>query len=173
VADKIHQRFARGRLIFAAASMLIATAATGYALLAGRIEVGVFVAVFSIGWLFSYNFYTCVYTAIQDVVEPRLRATAMALFFAGLYLLGGGMGTVVVGLLSDHFAEAAMLAAGASEMSEVFRAEGLHGAMYLIPGSLLLTVVFLFQASRTFGADAKRMTAGMTADAPGAEAVPA
>ncbi len=173
VADRIHQRFARGRLIFAAVSMLIATIATGYALLAGRIEAGVFVAVFSIGWLFSYNFYTCVYTAIQDVVEPRLRATAMALFFAGLYLLGGGMGTVVVGLLSDHFAEAAMLAAGASEMAEAFRAEGLHGAMYLIPGSLLLTMVFLFMASRTFCADAKRMTAGMAADAPGAEAVPA
>lgn len=173
VADRIHQRFARGRLMFAAASMLIATLATGYALLAGRIDVGLFVAVFSIGWLFSYNFYTCVYTAIQDVVEPRLRATAMALFFAGLYLLGGGMGTVVVGLLSDHFAEAAMLAAGAGEMAEAFRAEGLHGAMYLIPASLLLTMVFLFQASRTFCADAKRMTAGMTAGAPGAEAVPA
>ncbi|HBC00835.1 MAG TPA: MFS transporter, partial [Pseudomonas sp.] len=173
VADRIHQRYARGRLIFAAVSMLIATIATGYALLAGRIEVGMFVAVFSIGWLFSYNFYTCVYTAIQDVVEPRLRATAMALFFAGLYLLGGGMGTVVVGLLSDHFAEGAMLAAGASEMAEAFRAEGLHGAMYLIPASLLLTMLFLFQASRTFCADAKRMTAGMTADAPGAEAVPA
>jgi MFS family permease len=170
VADKIHQRFARGRLIFAAVSMLIATFATGYALLAGRIEVGVFVAVFSIGWLFSYNFYTCVYTAIQDVVEPRLRATAMALFFAGLYLLGGGMGTVVVGLLSDHFAEAAMLAAGASEMSEVFRAEGLHGAMYLIPGSLLLTMVFLFQASRTFCHDSKRMTDGMTDSAAAVEA---
>lgn len=80
VADRIHQRFARGRLMFAAVSMLIATLATGYALLAGRIDVGLFVAVFSIGWLFSYNFYTCVYTAIQDVVEPRLRATAMALF---------------------------------------------------------------------------------------------
>ncbi|BCY03223.1 spinster family MFS transporter [Stutzerimonas stutzeri] len=173
VADRIHQRFARGRLMFAAVSMLIATLATGYALLAGRIDVGLFVAVFSIGWLFSYNFYTCVYTAIQDVVEPRLRATAMALFFAGLYLLGGGMGTVVVGLLSDHFAEAAMLAAGAGEMAEAFRAEGLHGAMYLIPASLLLTMVFLFQASRTFCADAKRMTAGMTAGAPGAEAVPA
>jgi hypothetical protein len=65
---------------------------TAWALHAGRIEIGVFVAVFSVGWLFAYNFYTCVYTAIQDVVEPRLRATAMALFFAGLYLLGGGWG---------------------------------------------------------------------------------
>ena len=72
------------------------------------------------------------------------------------------MGTVVVGC-SDHFAEAAMLAAGAGEMAEAFRAEGPHGAMYPIPASLLLTMVFLFRASRTFCADAKRMTAGMTA----------
>ena len=163
VADRIHARFERGRLLFAAASMVVATLATGYALLAGRVELGVFVAVFSVGWLFSYNFYTCVYTAIQDVVEPRLRATAMALFFAGLYLLGGGMGTVVVGLLSDHFAEAAMLAAGAGAMSEAFRAIGLHDAMYLIPATLLMTMVFLLMASRSFSRDAARMTAGMAA----------
>lgn len=36
------------------------------------------------------------------MVEPRLRASAMALFFAGLYLLGGGLGPLVVGGLSDH-----------------------------------------------------------------------
>lgn len=173
IADRIHARYERGRLLFATASMLIATLCTGWALFAGQIAVGLFVTVFSIGWLFSYNFYTCVYTAIQDVVEPRLRATAMALFFAGLYLLGGGMGTVVVGLLSDHFAHAAMLAAGASEMSEAFRAVGLHDAMFLIPASLLLTMVFLFLASRSFCQDAKRMTAGMAADASEVEAVPA
>lgn len=161
VADRIHARFERGRLLFATVSMLVASLCTGYALLAGQIAVGLFVAVFSIGWLFAYNFYTCVYTAIQDVVEPRLRATAMALYFAGLYLLGGGLGTVVVGLLSDHFAHTAMLAAGASEMSEAFRAVGLHGAMYLVPAALLLTMVFLFFASRSFVQDAKRMTAGM------------
>jgi hypothetical protein len=87
----------------------------------------------------------------------------MALFFAGLYLLGGGMGTVVVGLLSDHFAEAAMLAAGAGAMSEAFRAIGLHDAMYLIPATLLMTMVFLLMASRSFSRDAARMTAGMAA----------
>lgn len=173
IADRIHARYERGRLLFASASMLVATLCTGYALFAGQIAVGLFVAIFSIGWLFSYNFYTCVYTAIQDVVEPRLRATAMALFFAGLYLLGGGMGTVVVGLLSDHFAHLAMLAAGASEMSEAFRAVGLHDAMFLIPATLLLTMVFLFFASRSFAQDARRMTAGMAAGAEQAEAVPA
>ena len=166
IADKLHQRFASGRLLFAAVSMLVATLATGYALHAGRIEIGVFVGVFSLGWLFAYNFYTCVYTAIQDVVEPRLRATAMALFFAGLYLLGGGLGPVVVGLLSDHFADAAMTAAGVQQMNESFKAVGLHDAMYLIPGALLLTLVFLFQASRCFSRDAGRMQARMVAEEP-------
>ncbi|SDQ45945.1 MFS transporter [Pseudomonas sp. B21-012] len=164
IADKVHQRFANGRLLFGALSMLIATLATAWALHAGRIEIGVFVAVFGVGWLFAYNFYTCVYTAIQDVVQPRLRATAMALFFAGLYLLGGGLGPVVVGALSDHFAVAAMQAAGAVQMSEAFKAEGLHGAMYLIPVALMLTLVFLLLASRCFSRDAQRMREGMVAD---------
>ncbi|MBN6716818.1 MFS transporter [Pseudomonas capsici] len=158
IADKLHQRSPNGRLLFAAFSMLIATLATGYALHAGRVEIGVFVAVFSVGWLFAYNFYTCVYTAIQDVVEPRLRATAMALFFAGLYLLGGGLGPVVVGWLSDHYAHEAMTLAGAVQMDESFKATGLHDAMYLIPVTLGMTLVFLLLASRCFTRDAKRMT---------------
>ncbi|WP_166358838.1 spinster family MFS transporter [Pseudomonas akapageensis] len=164
IADRIHQRVASGRLLFAAVSMLVATVSTACALHAGRIEIGVFVVLFSIGWLFAYNFYTCVYTAIQDVVQPRLRATAMALYFAGLYLLGGGLGPVVVGLLSDHFAQTAMLEAGAGQMTEAFKAVGLHDAMYLIPVALLLTLVFLLQASRCFSQDAQRMREGMVVD---------
>ncbi|PWB36088.1 MFS transporter [Pseudomonas sp. SDI] len=164
VADKIHQRMPSGRLLFGAFSMLVATVATAWALQAGRVEIGVFVAVFGVGWLFAYNFYTCVYTAIQDVVQPRLRATAMALFFAGLYLLGGGLGPVVVGLLSDHFAQAAMLAAGEGQMTEAFKAIGLHDAMYLIPVALALTLVFLLLASRCFSRDAQRMKEGLVED---------
>lgn len=158
LADRIHQRWGAGRLLFAAFSMLVAALCTGWALMAGRIETAVFVGVFSIGWLFSYNFYTCVYTAIQDVVEPRLRATAMALFFAGLYLLGGGLGPLVVGWLSDRSAVAAMHAAGATEMTETFKAIGLHDAMLLIPVALFLTLLALLQAARCFRKDALRMS---------------
>lgn len=166
LADKIHQRWQTGRLLFAALSMLIAAVATACALFAGRVEIAVFVALFSIGWLFSYNFYTCVYTAIQDVIEPRLRATAMALFFAGLYLLGGGLGPVAVGVLSDHYSQAAMLAAGASEMNESFKAIGLHDAMYLIPVAFLMAMLALVQASCCFVSDAVRMQRGMAAAVP-------
>lgn len=166
MADRIHQRWATGRLLFAAFSMLVACVCTAWALSAGRIETAVFVGVFSVGWLFSYNFYTCVYTAIQDVIEPRLRATAMALFFAGLYLLGGGLGPLVVGWLSDRSAQAAMHAAGATEMTETFKAIGLHDAMLLIPVALFLTMLALLQASRCFSKDAQRMTEGLGQIAP-------
>lgn len=161
VADKVHQRWANGRLLLGAFSMLVGCLCTGWALLAGRIDTALFVGVFSLGWLFAYNFYTCVYTAIQDVIEPRLRATAMALYFAGLYLLGGGLGPVAVGWLSDHYAKAAMHAAGADEMTETFKAVGLHDAMLLIPVALLLTLLALLQAARCFQQDAQRMRASM------------
>jgi MFS family permease len=157
LADRIHQRWARGRLLFAALSMFLAAIGSGAALLAGRIEAGLFVALFATGWLFSYSFFTCAFTAVQDVVEPRLRATAMALFFAALYLLGGGLGPVAVGWLSDHYAQAAMLAAGVSEMNELFKAEGLHTAMLVIPAALLLTMLALARASQLFVADAAAM----------------
>lgn len=161
LADRTHQKWPRGRLLFGALSLALATLLTGAPLLAGRIEAAWFVGLFSVGWLCSYCFYTTAYPAIQDVVEPRLRATAMALFFAGLYLLGGGLGPVVVGLLSDRFAEAARLAAGAADMREAFKAAGLHDALYVIPVALALTTGFLFQASRCFVRDARRMRDGI------------
>jgi hypothetical protein len=56
-----------------------------------------------------------------------------------------------------------MLAAGAAQMTEAFKAVGLHDAMYLIPVALFLTMVFLFLASRCFVRDAKRMKDGLVA----------
>ncbi|QND52246.1 MFS transporter [Phyllobacterium sp. 628] len=161
VADKMHQRSERGRLLFGAFGLAVAALATGHALTLGGTEIALFTAVFSFGWLLQYNYYTCVYPAIQDVVEPRLRATAVALFFAALYLLGGAFGPIVVGLLSDHFSTSAMLATGASEMTEEFKAAGLHSAMFLIPVSLLITAVAMLFAARTFSTDAKAMRDGM------------
>jgi hypothetical protein len=61
-----------------------------------------------------------------------------------------------MGALSDHFAHQAMLAAGATEMAAPFRAAGLHSAMYVIPGLMLLCSGSLFGASRTVAADMNR-----------------
>ena len=156
-ADKIHARSDRGRLLFGAICMALAAAATYAALSLGHGATATFTAVFAAGWLLQYQYYTCVYPAIQDVVEPRLRATAMALYFACLYLLGGAFGPVVVGALSDHYARAAMLAAGVATIAPAFKAIGLHAAMFLIPVALLATAIMLLLASVTFCKDAQAM----------------
>lgn len=157
ITDLIYKRWPSGRLVYGAACLFVAALAIAAALASGRGSVMVFAALFGFGWLMQYSYYTSVYPAIQDVVEPRLRATAVALYFAGMYLLGGAFGPVVVGSLSDALAKSAMREAGALEMTDVFRAAGLHDAMYLIPVTLFLTAILVFLASRTFAEDARRM----------------
>jgi MFS family permease len=165
LADVVYKRSERARLVLGAASLVVAALATAAALGTGRRSVTLFAALFGLGWLAQYGYYTSVYPAIQDVIEPRLRARAVALYFAGMYLLGGAFGPVVVGGLSDALARSAMAEAGAVEMSNAFRAVGLHDAMYLIPLTLLVTAGFVFLASRTFVADAAGMQERLAASA--------
>ena len=161
VGDRMHERSDRGRLVLGAVSLLLAAIATWFALRLGADQVGAFIAVFSVGWLLQYIYYISLYPAVQDIVEPRLRATAVAVLFAALYLLGGAFGPLVVGFLSDRSAEAAMTAAGATEMSEHFKAIGLHGAMRLVPISLLVTSIAILLAIRSFPDDARAMSEGL------------
>jgi MFS family permease len=165
VADVVYRRSERARLVLGAASLVVAAAGTAAALASGRSSVTLFATLFGLGWLAQYGYYTSVYPAIQDVVEPRLRATAVAVYFAGMYLLGGAFGPVVVGALSDRLAAAAMTAAGAEAMTDAFRAEGLHDAMFLVPVMLLSTALFVFLASRTFAEDSRRMQGRLAAAA--------
>lgn len=161
VSDRIHMKSETGRLNYGAISLFFAALATGFAL---DRENGVmaFSVLFGIGWLLYYSYYTTVYPALHDVVEPRLRATAMAMYFAGQYLLGGAFGIVVVGAISDYRANKAMEAAGLTELTESMRALGLHDAMYLVPVTLLLTALFVFLAGRSFAKDKTRMIAEMS-----------
>ncbi|MFT7722561.1 MAG: MFS transporter [Roseateles sp.] len=163
IADKLHQINERARLIYGALSMFGAAALVWFALRTGAEEFTAFVALFALGWLLQYNFYNCAYPAIQDIVEPRLRATAMAVFFAVLYVLGGSAGPLITGAWSDHAAKAAMAAAGATQMTDHFRGIGLHEAMVVVPIALLVTGVALLFASRTFSADAAAMRNGRQA----------
>jgi hypothetical protein len=74
-------------------------------------------------------------------------------------VLGASLGPIVVGALSDYFAKSAMHAAGATEMAETFKAQGLHDAMYAIPVFMVLASLVLFAGARTIKSDMGRRAA--------------
>src|SRR5213594_1871855 len=116
-----------------------------------------FVLFAGLGMASMYVYYATVYSAIQDVIEPALRGTAMALYFFAMYVLGASFGPLITGFLSDRFAREAMTAAGATAMTEQFKATGLHHAMYLIPILCLALSFVLFAAARAMPADVQRL----------------
>lgn len=151
IADWMHTRSRNGRLKLGSASLLLAALLIYFALnQKPGDDMSAFLVLFFLGWMLMFMFYIAVFTAVQDVVEPRLRASAMSIFFAAQYLLGAAFGTLILGALSDHFALQAMADAGLTEMTEALRGIGLHHAMYLVPAMLLGTGIFLAIATGTY-----------------------
>jgi MFS family permease len=92
------------------------------------------------------TYYGLVYAALQDVVGPGLRGTAMSVYLLVTYLCGAAFGPLLTGGLSDHFARAL---AGAATVTEAARAAGLRQAMYAIPALAALLAVTLWAGSHT------------------------
>jgi MFS family permease len=160
-ADRAYRRSVRARVLLGATSVTVAAPVTAGALLLGPEQVVAYTVLFAVGWLLGYLFITAAYPAVHDVVEPRLRATAIAVLLALQFLLGGASGPIVVGALSDMLAAGAV-AGGVTE--EAARGVGLHGALFLVPASLLLTGLALFAAATTVTRDSARMLAGLEAE---------
>jgi predicted MFS family arabinose efflux permease len=152
-SDRLSARRPDGRLLLAAFTMLAAVPCVFLALAQPAGALTAFMIPMGVGIALSFVYYATVYAAIQDVVEPRLRGTAVSLYFFAMYVLGASFGPLVTGALSDTLAHRHMLAAGAPAMTEVFRASGLHDAMYVIPALALVCAGVLFAASRTTTAD--------------------
>jgi MFS family permease len=108
-----------------------------------------------------YVYYATVYSAIQDVIEPSLRGTAMALYFFAMYVMGASLGPVGMGFLSSHFTRSAAQAAGVTDTSfqalRPFAAAGLHSALYVVPAFGVLLGLVLFAASRTVAKDMEKL----------------
>jgi predicted MFS family arabinose efflux permease len=110
------------------------------------------------GWLLCYIYYVAVYASVQDVVDPRLRASAMSVYFLFQYLLGAGFGSITAGALSDAYAQRAMRLAEVGEMTEGFRAIGLQNALsLLVPAAIMLTGIALWCAARSYSADVAKV----------------
>jgi MFS family permease len=133
-----------------------------------------FIVFTTIAMASMYIYYATVYSAIQDVIEPSLRGTAMALYFFAMYVLGASLGPVGMGFLSSYFTRHAALAAGVTDTSfqalRPFAAEGLHSALYVVPVFGFLLTVVLFAASRTVARDMEKLERWMRESAGGGDA---
>jgi MFS family permease len=156
LADKMSAKRRNGRLVLSAGAMAIAAPCIFLAINQPKESIAAYVIFMTMGTITMFVYYATVYSAIQDVIEPRLRGTAVAIYFCFMYILGASMGPVGTGYLSDHFAHKAMLDAGASTMTEAFKAIGLHNAMYIIPILALAAAAVLFAASRTMEKDVRK-----------------
>lgn len=157
LGDRMRTTRANGRMLVAAFALLFAAPCVFMALQQPKGGVVLFTVLMGASSALAFAYYSTVYSAIQDVVAPNLRGTAVSLYFFAMYVLGASFGSTIMGALSDHFAHQAMLAAGAPEMEAQFRAAGLHSAMYVIPILMLLCSGSLFGASRTISADMHAM----------------
>lgn len=181
LGDAIMQRKANGRLVVAAISLFLSAPLVYFALGSPIGGMVVFTALMTLGMAAMYVYYSTVYSTIQDVIEPSLRGSAMALYFFAMYVLGASLGPVGMGFLSSYFTERTARAAGVTETTfealRPFAAQGLHSALYIIPVLGLLLAAVLFAGSRTVTKDMDKLqrwmreSAGKAAQAESAKAV--
>jgi predicted MFS family arabinose efflux permease len=161
-ADIVRKRSSNGRMLLAAGSLLVSTICVYLALGCPKDSLTSFMILLGLGWMLIYVYYVTVYPVVQDVVEPSLRGTAMALYFCAMYLLGGAFGSKMVGNLSDYFGKQAMTEAGVSiegvrVIPMPYSATGLHKAFYVVPVVSLLLALVLFAGARTVGKDMEKL----------------
>lgn len=161
LGDAVMKRRLNGRLLVGALAILASVPFLFLALGRGRGDTIGFMLLMGMGCALMYCYYSTVYSTIQDVIEPSLRGTAMALYFFAMYVLGASLGPYGTGLISDFFTTRAARAAGVDVVTqtalEPFRAAGLRSAMYIIPALGLLLTLVLLAASRTVTKDMEKM----------------
>ncbi|MEN3331809.1 MAG: hypothetical protein V7641_1174 [Blastocatellia bacterium] len=161
IGDSIMKRRSNGRLLVAAVSVFMAVPFVYLALNQPAGATLSFTVLLFIGWALMYVYYATVYSTIQDVIEPSLRGTAMALYFFAMYVLGASLGPLGMGYLSDHFKVKAAQAAGVTEFTfetlKPFEGQALHSALFIIPVLGFLLALVLFAGSRTVTKDMDRL----------------
>jgi MFS family permease len=150
-AGWLGDRFPRQRLAIAAMAALAAAPFAFLAAGSGRGLVLWSTTAMAAGYGLLNMYYGLVYAALQDVVGPALRATAMAIYFLAMYLLGASFGPLITGALSDWLARAA---AGSQPVTEAFRAVGLQQAMFVVPALSVALAIVLWFAARSLRREA-------------------
>ena len=157
IGDRVIRTRANGRLLTAGAIAALGAPIFYLGIGAGEAFTAIALVTIAYGTLNAY--YGLVYSAIQDIVAPPMRGTAMAVYFMAMYMCGASFGPLLTGRLSDWMARRAAEAAGATGVTEAFRAIGLQQAMFIIPVLSMLLGVVLYCGSQTIAADMRKREA--------------
>jgi MFS family permease len=169
LSDRLVKHKRNGRLVLSSIAIFISAPFMYLGLSRAVGDLTGFIIFTGLGMAAMYVYYATVYSAIQDVIEPALRGTAMALYFFAMYVLGASLGPVGMGFLSSYFTRQAALASGVTDTSfqalRPFAAQGLHSALYVVPVFGVLLGLVLFAASRTVAKDMEKLQSWMSESA--------
>lgn len=144
-SDRLARRDVRYYGWFPALCMCLA--GPGYALGFLQEQSLAAMAILVVPGLFSATWFGPTYAVTQNLVEPRMRASAVALLALAMSLIGLTLGPVVTGALSDLFAARSfdhgdyrtVCSGAASALEDACRAAATHGLRWA-----LISVVMLF-----------------------------
>lgn len=149
-----------------APALLMAIALPLYAIALLQSDWRAFTALMFLASAALYAFLPAIMTVTQRLVEPRMRASAAAIHAFGQTVAGLGIGSVLLGSLSDRFARSAFhgdyratcigkgaqpLAAGCTPAS----ATGLQHAMLVVGLALLWAIAHYLLAARALPREAR------------------
>lgn len=154
-----------GALLIATFAILLAIPPFFLSILVPAGQYITFAALIGTSCALMYFYYAIVYSTVSDVTEPAMRGTAISIYFLAMYLLGASLGPWIIGMVSDHFTQAAASAAGVTEFTaqalEPFRGVGLRSAIYAVPIISTFLMLVLFAASRTVKKDVEKINEWM------------
>jgi MFS family permease len=159
LGDSIVHRRKDGRMLCAAALALLTIPFACAGILQRSGSLFMAMAFLALAYASLTTYYGLVYSAIQDIVAPNKRGTAMAIYFMAMYMCGASFGPLLTGKLSDVLAHRAAALAGSVAVTETFRAIGLQQAMLIIPVLCTALAFVLYMGSRTIIADIERREA--------------
>jgi MFS family permease len=165
IGDRIIRTRANGRLLAAALISALGAPLAYIGIISGKGELTAAAIFLALGYGACNTYYGLVYSSIQDIVAPQLRASAMSIYFMFMYICGASMGPLLTGAVSDWRARVAAEAAGSATITAAHKALGLQQAMLAIPVLGLLLAVVLWAGSRTIAADMERKKTALDAAA--------
>ena len=141
IADRVGAKDVRNIVIAPALAVSVTVPVFIAAILVDSVPMALTLLV--IPYLLNYFWYGPVYSTVQGIVPPNMRATAAALLLLIVNLIGLGLGPLAVGILSDYLNNG--LGMGP--------AEGVRWALIISACSGLLSGVLFLMARRTIARD--------------------